>query len=98
MASINFFSEEIKFNLPHPRKTSKWIKSTIAKEKKSLELLNFIFCSDEYLRNINIEYLNHKTFTDIVTFDQSEIKNVIEGDIYVSIDRITENASKRFIE
>lgn len=92
MASINFFSEAISFKLKHPRKTSGWIKSTIKREKKSLEQLNFIFCSDEYLLEINKAYLKHNTFTDIITFNQSTIENIIEGDVYLSVDRIKENA------
>lgn len=93
MAAINFFSEEISFKIPHPRKTSTWLKEVIKKEKRTLEGLNFIFCSDEHLRQINIQYLNHKTFTDIITFDQSEKEKSILGDIFISIDRITENAN-----
>ncbi len=92
MASINYFSEEISFTLPHPRKTSNWIKQSLKQENKNLKLLNFIFCSDLYLRNINIEYLGHQTFTDIVTFDQSLDKKAIEGDIYISIERIIDNS------
>ena len=93
MAAINFFSEEIPFKLPHPRKTSNWIKQCIKKEKKILVSLNFIFCPDNYLRAINIQYLNHKAFTDIVTFDQSEGEG-IHGDIFISLDRVKENAIK----
>jgi probable rRNA maturation factor len=56
--------------------------------------VNFIFCSDEYLHSINVQYLNHTTYTDIVTFDSSETKGLIEGDIFISVERIQENASK----
>lgn len=94
MAAVRFFAEEIDFKLKHPRKTTAWIKSTIAAEKKTVGDLNFIFCSDEYLRGINLEYLNHPTYTDIVTFDSSEQEDEIAGDIFISIDRITENAVK----
>jgi probable rRNA maturation factor len=95
MASINFFSEEINFKLKHPRKTSNWIKGSITKEKKSVESLNFIFCADSYLLEINTEYLNHKSLTDIITFNQSNnSKNGLEGDIYISIDRVIENSKK----
>lgn len=92
MASINFFSQSIPFNVPSPRKTSSWIKSVIKKEKHLLEELNFIFCTDEELYQINVEYLKHKTFTDIITFDNSDQRGLIEGDIYISIDRVKENA------
>lgn len=94
MASIRFFAEDIQFKLLHPRKTTNWIKETILKEKKEQGNLNFIFCSDEYLHSINVQYLNHTTYTDIVTFDSSETKGLIEGDIFISVDRIKENASK----
>jgi rRNA maturation RNase YbeY len=94
MASIRFFTEDIQFKLLHPRKTGNWIKETILKEKKEQGNLNFVFCSDEYLHSINVQYLNHTTYTDIVTFDSSETKGLIEGDIFISIERIKENASK----
>ena len=94
MASIRFFSEDVQFKVPHPRKTTNWIKETIQKEKKEQGNLNFVFCSDEYLHSINVQYLNHTTYTDIVTFDSSETKGLIEGDIFISVERIEENASK----
>jgi rRNA maturation RNase YbeY len=56
--------------------------------------LSFVFCSDAYLLEINKQYLNHDTFTDIVTFDSSEDEDVIAGDIFISVERIRENASK----
>jgi rRNA maturation RNase YbeY len=92
MALINFFSEEISFKLSHPRKTSKWIQLCLKKERKSLRSLNFIFCTDANLRQKNIQYLNHRTFTDIITFNQSDDR-LIEGEIYISIDRVKENAA-----
>lgn len=91
--AIRFFTEEIKFKLQHPRKTSTWIKTTIAKEKGSLGDLNFIFCSDSYLHGINKKYLNHDTLTDIITFDnRHDLKEPIAGEIYISIDRVRQNA------
>jgi rRNA maturation RNase YbeY len=95
MAQINFFSEDIDFSLPHPRKTSKWISSAIGREKKKLKELNYIFCSDQHLLAINKQYLDHHTLTDIITFDNRENpKAAIEGDIFISVDRVKENASK----
>jgi probable rRNA maturation factor len=93
MASINFFSQTLPFKVHFPRKTSSWIKSTIKKEKHRLNMLNFIFCTDEELYQINVQYLKHKTFTDIITFDNSEEPGLVEGDIYISIDRVKDNAS-----
>jgi rRNA maturation RNase YbeY len=93
--AVRFFSEEIQFKLPHPRKTSNWILETIGHERSQAGDLNFIFCSDSYLHTINQEYLNHNTLTDIVTFDHRVKKDEpLSGDIYISIDRIKENASK----
>jgi probable rRNA maturation factor len=94
MAAINFFSQVSSFKVPHPRKTSAWIQATIKKEKGKLGQLNFIFCSDEDLLKINIEYLNHKTYTDIITFDTSDGEGPLEGDIFISIDRVKDNAGK----
>lgn len=94
MGSVRFFSEKIKFKLAHPRKTASWVKNVIVQEKKTVGDINYIFCSDDYLRSVNIEYLNHHTYTDIVTFDNSEEEGLIEGDIFISIERIKENAQK----
>ena len=94
MPRINFFNQDISFKLPSPRKTSLWIKFAIKKEGFTLNQLNYIFCSDDSLREMNIKYLNHKTYTDIITFDNSEEDGKIEGDIFISIDRIRENSEK----
>jgi len=94
MALVNFFYEEIFFKLSHPRKTSQWIKNSVKREEKTIKSLNFIFCNDEHLRGINIQYLHHQTFTDIVTFDQSDDPSFLEGDIFISIDRVEDNSAK----
>ena len=94
MPSLHFFEEGVSFRLPHPRKTSNWIKQSIATERKKLAEVNFIFCSDEYLRKINIQYLRHKTYTDIITFDTSETLGMIQGDIFISVNRVQENSHK----
>ncbi|MEQ8362132.1 MAG: rRNA maturation RNase YbeY [Cyclobacteriaceae bacterium] len=90
--AVRFFSEEITFKLDHPRKTSTWIKEAIKKEKGQLDELNYIFCSDQYLLSINQQYLKHNTLTDIITFGHSEKGTPISGDIYISIERVKENA------
>jgi rRNA maturation RNase YbeY len=92
--AILFFSEGIDFHLAKPRTTASWIKATIKKEKRKLHSLTYIFCSDEYLGNLNVRYLKHKALTDILTFDNSKNPKSIDGEIYISIDRIMENASK----
>jgi probable rRNA maturation factor len=93
MALVNYFSEDINFDIPNPRKTARWIKGAVIRERKSLKEINYIFCSDEYLLKINQFYLNHSTLTDIVTFDSSE-KSCLAGDIFISIPRVIENAKK----
>ena len=89
---IHFFSEDISYTLKQKASLRAWIKSTIVDEGYKLSELNFIFCSDIYLLSINQTYLKHDTYTDIITFDNSENKKVIAGDIFISIDRIRENA------
>ncbi len=91
---IHFFSEDISFILKEKNKVRNWIRNTIRSEGKKLRELNLIFCSDTYLLEINKQYLDHDTFTDIVTFDNSESPELIIGDIFISIDRIRENAAK----
>ncbi|MEL7002231.1 MAG: rRNA maturation RNase YbeY [Bacteroidota bacterium] len=91
MTPITFFQEDIAFELPDPDDTSNWINSVLKKEGAYIDYLNFIFCSDAYLHQINIEYLNHDTLTDIVTFDNSDNPDRIEGDIFISIERIKDN-------
>ena len=95
LKDITFFSEDIVFTLKDKAKVRTWIDSTIKSEGyKRIGELNFIFCSDAYLLDINKQYLNHDTYTDIVTFDSSEEEDVISGDIFISIERIRENAEK----
>ena len=92
--AINFFSEGIAFNLPQKLKRKAWLKEIAKTENFKIGELNYIFCSDEYLHKINVDYLNHDTYTDIITFDNSEGGKTIEGDIFISIDRVKENAVK----
>ena len=92
---IHFFSEDIAFNLKQKSLIRQWIKEAAREEGFSIRGdLNFIFCSDNYLLAINREYLNHQTYTDIITFDSSEEDGVLSGDIFISIPRINENAIK----
>lgn len=90
---INFHSESIDFRVTNPIKTKRWLKSVIESEGFELGEINYIFCNDEYLHKINVEYLDHDTLTDIITFDNSEDEALIEGDIFVSIERITDNSN-----
>ena len=94
MPSINFFEEDVRFKLKDKTKVKTWIKAVIEAEGYKLQEVNYVFCSDEYLLGINRQYLDHDTYTDIITFDNSEKDKVITGDIFISIDRIRENAKK----
>lgn len=94
MPVIHFFEEDITYKLKHKTLVRQWITQTILAEGYQLKELNYIFCSDAYLLQINQQYLNHDTYTDIVTFDNSETGKVIIGDIFISIERIRENAAK----
>ncbi|HNQ61734.1 MAG TPA: rRNA maturation RNase YbeY [Bacteroidia bacterium] len=93
--SIHFFKEGVKFRLNDQAKLLKWLKATAKKESYKILCLNYIFCNDDYLLEMNKNYLNHNYFTDIITFDNSIQKNIIEGDVFISIDTINKNA-KRF--
>jgi rRNA maturation RNase YbeY len=90
--AIYFFSEEINFELEEKLIRKRWLKSIATKAGFTIKELNYVFCSDEYLYRMNLEYLNHDTYTDIITFDNSEKEFDIAGDIFVSIDRVGENA------
>lgn len=90
---IFFHSEDIDFNINNISSYINWINKLVKTEYKTIENLNFIFCSDKYLLNINKEYLNHDYYTDIITFDYCN-ENIISGDIFISIDRVKENSKK----
>lgn len=90
---VSFFSEDIDFKVVNPLKTKKWLKNASISEGYELSQLNYVFCSDEYLLEINKQYLDHDYFTDIITFDNSEEDNQLEGDIYISVDRVRDNAA-----
>lgn len=94
MARIHFFSEGIApFKVPAPRKTAHWIESVASRENFKITGINYIFCSDAELLAINKRYLHHSTLTDIITFDYSEGRD-LEGEIYISVERVKENAAK----
>ncbi len=87
---INFYYEN-NFNLDNESKIRHWIHNVITSESYVLEEINYIFCDDNYLHKINLQFLNHDTYTDIITFDNS-IKTNIISDIYISTERVQENA------
>ena len=88
MINYNF---ETDFNLVNQEKITEWVTNTIHKENCKLEEISYIFCDDNYLLNLNINYLDHDTLTDIISFDYS-VGKIISGDIFISIERVKENA------
>ena len=90
--AIHFFSEEIPYTLKEKLNRKRWLTKIATNAGFKIKELNYVFCSDEYLYQMNRDYLKHDTYTDIITFDNSEKKEDIEGDIFVSIDRVRENA------
>ncbi len=88
---ITFNNEDIPFILKHKIKIKNWISTVITSNKRNVGNINYIFCSDDYLYRINVKYLQHYTFTDVISFDYSD-KNRIMGDIFISIDRIKDNS------
>jgi probable rRNA maturation factor len=88
MISFNYESD---FSLEQEDVYSSWIETIIESENKILGEISYIFCDDEYLHTINLQYLNHDTLTDIISFDYTE-GDLISGDIFVSIERVVDNA------
>ena len=89
--SVFFHSDGVNFNLVNKKIVEKWLVDCISLLQRSVGEINFVFCNDDYLLEINKKYLNHNYYTDVITFDYS-IKNIISGDIFISIDRVQENA------
>jgi len=90
--AISFHSLVPSFSLKQKNKLREWLWTIAYLEKRGIGSINYIFCDDDYLLNINKEFLKHKTLTDIITFDNSEGIN-LSGEIYISIDRVKENAA-----
>lgn len=86
------FNYETNFNLDNEEAIATWLKNVIASENKKEGEINYIFCDDEYLHKINVEYLDHDTLTDIISFDYS-MGNELHGDIFVSVERVKDNAA-----
>ena len=92
-ALIEFVSEDVDFTLPEEEPVAAWLATIIENHHYKLENLTYIFCSDNYLHELNLEYLEHDTYTDIITFNNADEPEIIESDIFISIDRVKENAA-----
>lgn len=93
-SKVYFFFDTVSIEIRNRTKLKAAIEFVFKNEKKDLGGLNYIFCSDRKLLTINRQYLNHDDYTDIITFDLSGDKDMVVGEIYISIDRIKENAKK----
>lgn len=85
------FNYETEFTLDNEEAFADWLSAVIVSESKNEGEINYIFCDDEYLHKINVEYLNHDTLTDIISFDYT-VGNELNGDIFVSVERVADNA------
>jgi probable rRNA maturation factor len=88
---IQFHNQNIAFSLLQKRKVTHWIKDIISEYNYSAGELNFVFCNDEYILQLNQKFLNHDYYTDIITFNDN-LDEIVNGDIYISIDRVKENS------
>ena len=93
LSAISYYAENISFSLKNKKYITSWREEIIRIEGKKTKIITYIFCDDAYLFELNKKYLNHKTFTDTITFDYCE-GVFISGDIFISIDRVRENALK----
>lgn len=91
---IRFFNEDVPYKLTQKQATRQWLKQQAEAEGYTVGDLNYIFCSDDYVLQVNRDYLQHDYYTDIITFDQSEEDDKLEGDIFISVDRVTDNAQQ----
>ena len=89
---IRYFTEDIKFEFKDKLSNNRWLRLVASSEVKKLGDINIIFCSDNYILDVNMKYLQHDYFTDIITFDYCE-GNVLNGDLFISVDSVRENAS-----
>lgn len=92
LPEVDFHSTAVNFIPKSKSQLRQWIVDTFRAEKKALSSLHFIFCSDEYLLGINKEFLDHDDYTDVITFDYGH-DSEIEGEIYISVDRVRDNAN-----
>lgn len=91
---IEFLVEDVAFELAEAEALTGWIERVAAVHEHKIVQLTYIFCSDEYLHKVNVEYLDHDTYTDVITFDNADDADIIEGDIFISVERVRENAQQ----
>jgi rRNA maturation RNase YbeY len=89
---MSFNSADLSFKLDNMPAVRNWINQAVKSEGKSVDELAFVFCTDEFLHTLNVQYLKHDTYTDIITFDYTNSSTAIAGELYISLDRICDNA------
>lgn len=89
---VRFNAHDVHFRLPKTTEARRWIIEAIKAEGFRIDNLQYVWCSDSYLHDVNKQYLDHDTFTDVITFDYSDDSLNIQGDVFISIDRVRENA------
>ena len=89
---IQFFSEELDFSLSDNQQVHDWILNVIQEENQQAGVINIIFCNDDYLLDLNQRFLDRETLTDVIAFDYREESNEVSGDVFISIERIRDNA------
>ncbi|MGN6435107.1 MAG: rRNA maturation RNase YbeY [Agriterribacter sp.] len=94
MTDIRFFFPYKSIALNNRTQLKAFLEKVFRKEKLQLKSLHYIFCSDDYLLQINKDFLNHHYYTDIITFELSSQKGLVQGEVYISIDRVKENAQE----
>lgn len=92
--AVQFSAHEVKVKINNRTKLKAFLKSLFEREGQQLRRLQYVFCSDAYLLEMNQQFLQHDTYTDIITFELSEVPDETVGEIYISIDRVRENAKK----
>lgn len=92
---VEFHFEDVQFEIPHESMVKEWLCLVAEKEETPFYEVNYIFCSDEYLRKINVEYLQHDYYTDIITFPYDA--DAVHGDLYISSERVADNAQTNLV-
>ncbi|GAB4019390.1 rRNA maturation RNase YbeY [Spirosoma koreense] len=91
---IRFFNEDVPYKLAQKQVIRQWLKQQAQREGYAVGELNYILCSDDYVLQVNRDYLEHDYYTDIITFDQSEEAGKLAGDIFISVERVADNAAQ----
>ncbi|MCC7464914.1 MAG: rRNA maturation RNase YbeY [Saprospiraceae bacterium] len=91
-APVSFHFEEVSFELPNEQRLSSWLQGVAESEGKEFVEVQYVFCTDEKLREMNVEYLDHDYYTDVITFPYSD--QAVHGDVFISYDRVADNAQR----